>query len=57
MRLKGYLTVVIISHRPSMLAVADHQFELRGGQIHALEASYDTDRQQTGDGRHEQKPF
>lgn len=47
-RLKGYLTVVIISHRPSMLAVADHQFELRGGQIHALEASYDTDRQQTG---------
>ncbi|WP_428650309.1 peptidase domain-containing ABC transporter [Roseibium sp.] len=32
-RLKGYLTVIIISHRPSMLAVADHQYELRDGKI------------------------
>ena len=38
-RLKGYLTVIIISHRPSMLAVADHQFELRDGAIHALETA------------------
>ena len=36
MRLKGYLTVVIISHRPSMLAVADHQYELKDGQLHNL---------------------
>lgn len=36
-RLKGYLTVVIISHRPSMLAVADRQYELRDGQLHDLE--------------------
>jgi len=35
-RLKGYLTVIIITHRPSMLAVADHQYELRDGQIHSL---------------------
>ncbi|MGX1497096.1 ATP-binding cassette subfamily C protein LapB [Labrenzia sp. MBR-25] len=35
-RLKGYLTVIIISHRPSMLAVADHQFELRDGCLHDL---------------------
>lgn len=35
-RLKGYLTVIIISHRPSMLAVADHQYELRDKQIHKL---------------------
>lgn len=35
-RLKGYLTVIIISHRPSMLAVADHQYELRDGSVHDL---------------------
>ncbi|MEM9635952.1 MAG: ABC transporter transmembrane domain-containing protein [Pseudomonadota bacterium] len=35
-RLKGYLTVIIVSHRPSMLALADRQFELRDGQIHAM---------------------
>ncbi len=35
-RLKGYLTVVIISHRPSMLAVADVQFELSGGKLHRI---------------------
>ncbi|MET1415579.1 ABC transporter transmembrane domain-containing protein [Roseibium sp. HPY-6] len=32
-RLKGYLTVVIVSHRPSMLAVADRQFQLGDGQL------------------------
>jgi ATP-binding cassette subfamily C protein LapB len=32
-RLKGYLTVIIVSHRPSMLALSDRQFELREGQI------------------------
>jgi ATP-binding cassette subfamily C protein LapB len=37
MRLKGYLTVVIISHRPSMLAVADRQFELKDGRLCALD--------------------
>ena len=35
-RLKGYLTVVIDSHRPSMLAVADRQFQLEDGQIEEL---------------------
>ncbi|MBN9670496.1 peptidase domain-containing ABC transporter [Roseibium aggregatum] len=33
-RLKGLLTVVIVSHRPSMLAVADRQIELRDGKIY-----------------------
>ncbi len=35
-RLRGYLTVIIISHRPSMLAIADNQYELRDNQIHPL---------------------
>jgi len=35
-RLKGLLTVVIISHRPSMLAVADLQYELSGGRLHRI---------------------
>ncbi|WP_305985560.1 peptidase domain-containing ABC transporter [Roseibium sp. MMSF_3544] len=35
-RLKGHLTVLIISHRPSMLAVADRQFQLQDGQLHEL---------------------
>jgi len=50
-RLKGYLTVVIISHRPSMIAVADRQFELRDGQVLSLD--------QTGTkepARHERRP-
>ncbi len=32
-RLKGYLTVIIVSHRPSMLAVADRQFQLGDGKL------------------------
>lgn len=32
-RLKGLVTVVIVSHRPSMLAVADRQIELRDCKI------------------------
>lgn len=35
-RLKGYLTVIIVSHRPSMLAVADRQLQLVDGQLHEL---------------------
>ncbi|MEP1572536.1 peptidase domain-containing ABC transporter [Roseibium album] len=35
-RLKGSLTVVIVSHRPSMLAIADRQIELQNGQLHEL---------------------
>ena len=35
-RLKGYLTVIIVSHRPSMLAVADTQYELAGGAIQPI---------------------
>lgn len=38
-RLKGHLTVLIISHRPSMLAVADRQFQLQDGQLHELTES------------------
>jgi ATP-binding cassette subfamily C protein LapB len=33
LRLKGHLTVLIISHRPSMLAVAERQYELSGGRL------------------------
>ncbi|MEP2706398.1 MAG: ABC transporter transmembrane domain-containing protein [Roseibium sp.] len=36
-RLKGYLTVIIVSHRPSMLAVADNQYELANGTIQPVE--------------------
>jgi ABC-type bacteriocin/lantibiotic exporter with double-glycine peptidase domain len=36
-RLKGYLTVIIVSHRPSVLAVADQQYELRDRNIHSLD--------------------
>ncbi|MCX2722762.1 peptidase domain-containing ABC transporter [Roseibium salinum] len=43
-RLKGFLTVVIISHRPSMLAVADQQYEIRDGRIHALAGMKAPDR-------------
>lgn len=32
-RLKGYLTVVIVSHRPSLLAVADQQFDFENGVL------------------------
>ncbi|GAA0770455.1 ATP-binding cassette domain-containing protein [Roseibium denhamense] len=35
-KLKGHLTVVIISHRPSMLAIADKQYELAGGTAHEV---------------------
>jgi ATP-binding cassette subfamily C protein LapB len=35
-RLKGHLTVLIISHRPSMLAVAERQYELSGGRLYRL---------------------
>lgn len=36
-RLKGYLTVIIVSHRPSMLALADRQYELRDRNIRPYE--------------------
>ncbi|WP_296594516.1 ABC transporter transmembrane domain-containing protein [Roseibium sp.] len=36
-RLKGYLTVIIVSHRPSMLAIADRQYELRDRNIRPYE--------------------
>ncbi|MEP3047284.1 MAG: ABC transporter transmembrane domain-containing protein [Roseibium sp.] len=43
-RLKGYLTVVIVSHRPSMLAVADRQYELANGSISPIQLSGAMDR-------------
>lgn len=36
-RLKGYLTVIIVSHRPSVLAVADRQLEFREGRLYPVE--------------------
>lgn len=38
-RLKGYLTVVIVTHRPSLLAVADQQFEFTNGALKTREAN------------------
>lgn len=35
-RLKGHLTVIIVAHRPSMLAVADRQYRLEDGRIHEI---------------------
>lgn len=35
-QLKGYLTVIIVSQRPSMLAVADHQLEFVNGRLFPL---------------------
>ncbi len=35
-KLRGYLTVIIISQRPSMLAVADHQYELQDGKLRKI---------------------
>ncbi|WP_306144976.1 peptidase domain-containing ABC transporter [Roseibium sp. MMSF_3412] len=35
-RLKGYLTVIIVTHRPSMLAVADRQYKLADGRLEEI---------------------
>lgn len=55
-RLKGYLTVVIISHRPSMLAVADQQYELRDGKLHSLETAGQGGARQAETRQHVRQP-
>ncbi|WP_297581930.1 ABC transporter transmembrane domain-containing protein [Roseibium sp.] len=46
-RLRGHVTVVIVSHRPSMLALADQQYELRDGQIHVCQTREMSTKAQT----------
>ena len=41
-RLKGHLTVIIVTHRPSMLAVADRQYKLADGRIEEISEGIET---------------
>ena len=47
-RLKGHLTVIIVTHRPSMLAVADRQYKLADGRIEEISDGIDTGARNAG---------
>ncbi|MGI9423404.1 MAG: peptidase domain-containing ABC transporter [Hyphomicrobiaceae bacterium] len=44
-KLKGRMTQILISNRPSFLAIADHVFELRDGQLLPMETAEPKSRQ------------
>ncbi|MEM8700404.1 MAG: ABC transporter transmembrane domain-containing protein [Pseudomonadota bacterium] len=47
-RLKGHLTVIIVTHRPSMLAVADRQYKLADGRIEEISEGIETGARNAG---------